>query len=98
MEEEDSHEAMTSLRSELAALQYKRDRLLSELNDMKNQLRCRDQRTIELQSETENLKEQAARQNAIIASLRKRIQVRPGAGLGLSSLYLFLLGFSSSRN
>lgn len=83
MEEEDSHEAMTSLRSELAALQYKRDRLLSELNEMKAQLRCRDQRTVELQSETENLKEQAARQNAVIASLRKRIQVKPFSSTSL---------------
>lgn len=75
MEEEDSHDAMTTLRSELAALQYKRDRLVSELNEMKAQLRCRDERAVELQSETENLREQAARQNAVIASLRKRIQV-----------------------
>lgn len=73
--EEDSHDAMTTLRSELAALQYKRDRLLSELNDMRTQMRCRDQRSLELQSETDNLREQAARQNAVIASLKKRVQV-----------------------
>lgn len=90
MEEEDSHEAMTSLRSELAALQYKRDRLLSELNEMKAQLRCRDQRTVELQSETENLKEQAARQNAVIASLRKRIQVKPFSSTSLFRFWRFL--------
>lgn len=42
---------------------------------MKGQLRNRDQRAAELQVESEQLKEQAARQNAIIASLRKRIQV-----------------------
>jgi hypothetical protein len=42
---------------------------------MKGQLRSRDQRALELQVETEQLQEQAARQNAIIASLKKRIQV-----------------------
>lgn len=73
--DEDSHDAMTALKSELAALQYKRDKLMSELNEMRAQVRSRDQRTVELQSETETLKEQAARQNAIIASLKKRIQV-----------------------
>ncbi|KAK6640483.1 hypothetical protein RUM44_012178 [Polyplax serrata] len=72
--DEDSHDAMTALKSELAALQYKRDKLMSELNEMRAQVRSRDQRTVELQSETETLKEQAARQNAIIASLKKRIQ------------------------
>ncbi|KAG8286373.1 hypothetical protein J6590_061593 [Homalodisca vitripennis] len=70
------HDMTTTLRSELAALQYKRDRLLSELQDMKGQLRSRDQRAQELLVETEQLKEQAARQNAIIASLRRRIQAR----------------------
>jgi predicted ATP-grasp superfamily ATP-dependent carboligase len=42
---------------------------------MKGQLRSRDQRAMELQVETEQLREQAARQNAVIASLKKRIQV-----------------------
>lgn len=42
---------------------------------MKGQLRSRDQRAAELTLETEQLKEQAARQNSIIASLRRRIQV-----------------------
>jgi len=42
---------------------------------MKGQLRSRDQRALELQVETEQLQEQAARQNAVIASLKKRIQV-----------------------
>nr|CAD7571336.1 unnamed protein product [Timema californicum] len=73
-EEDMSHDMATSLRSELAALQYKRDRLLQELQDMKGQLRSREQKSLELQVETEQLKEQSARQNAIIASLRKRIQ------------------------
>ncbi|XP_021937804.1 coiled-coil domain-containing protein 170 isoform X2 [Zootermopsis nevadensis] len=69
-----SHDVTTSLRSDIAALQYKRDRLLSELQEMKGQLRSRDQRALELQVETEQLREQAARQNAVIASLKKRIQ------------------------
>ncbi|XP_054261077.1 coiled-coil domain-containing protein 170-like isoform X2 [Macrosteles quadrilineatus] len=73
-EEMTGHDMCTTLRSELAALQYKRDRLLSELQEMKGQLRSRDQRAAELSAETEQLKEQAARQNAIIASLRRRIQ------------------------
>lgn len=63
----------TSLRSELAALQYKRDRLTTELEDMRSQIRTRDQRCLELQVETDQLREQAARQNAIISSLKKRI-------------------------
>jgi hypothetical protein len=46
-----------------------------QLQEMKGQLRSRDQRTLELQVETEQLQEQAARQNAVIASLKKRIQV-----------------------
>ncbi|PSN31683.1 hypothetical protein C0J52_24643 [Blattella germanica] len=76
MEEESgemSHDVTTSLRSDIAALQYKRDRLLGELQEMKGQLRSRDQRALELQVETEQLREQAARQNAVIASLKKRI-------------------------
>lgn len=63
----------TTLRSELAALQYKRDRLTSELSEMKSQMRSRDQRCIDLQVEADQLREQAARQNAVIASLKKRI-------------------------
>lgn len=43
---------------------------------MKSQLRSRDQRTDELHTETEQLREQAARQSAIIASLKRRIHVR----------------------
>ncbi|XP_063235771.1 coiled-coil domain-containing protein 170 isoform X2 [Bacillus rossius redtenbacheri] len=69
-----SHDVATSLRSELAALQYKRDRLLQELQDTRGQLRSREQRALELQVQTEQLQEQAARQTAIIASLRRRIQ------------------------
>lgn len=35
---------------------------------------CRDQRVMELQVEIEHLREQAARQNAVIASLKKKVQ------------------------
>ncbi|XP_014254516.1 coiled-coil domain-containing protein 170 isoform X2 [Cimex lectularius] len=64
----------TTLRSELAALQYKRDSLLLQLQETKAQLRKRDEKAIQLESEIEQLREQAARQNVVIASLRKRIQ------------------------
>lgn len=72
MEGEDV-DVTTSLRSEVAALQYKRDRLTEEVNEMKGHLRARDQRCMELQIETDHLREQAARQNAIISSLKKRV-------------------------
>ncbi|XP_060841727.1 coiled-coil domain-containing protein 170 isoform X3 [Rhopalosiphum padi] len=77
MDSEDNisnHEMISTLKSELAALQFKRDRLMSELQDTKGQLRTRDQRTVELEAETEMLKEQQVRQNSIIASLRNRIK------------------------
>ncbi|CAI6343519.1 unnamed protein product [Macrosiphum euphorbiae] len=77
MDSEDTisnHEMISTLKSELAALQFKRDRLISELQDTKGQLRTRDQRTVELEAETEMLKEQQVRQNSIIASLRNRIK------------------------
>lgn len=41
---------------------------------MKSQVLCRDQRVMELQVEIEHLREQAARQNAVIASLKKKVQ------------------------
>lgn len=41
---------------------------------MKSQVLHRDQRVIELQVEIEHLREQAARQNAVIASLKKKTQ------------------------
>lgn len=63
----------TSLRGEIAGLQYKRDRLNEELNEMKCQFRNRDQRCMELQVEADQLREQTARQNAVISSLKKRI-------------------------
>ncbi|EGI59149.1 Coiled-coil domain-containing protein C6orf97 [Acromyrmex echinatior] len=69
-----THDLTTTLRSELAALEYKRDRLMSELQEMKSTVRSRDQRVVELQIETDQLREQAARQNAVISSLKKRIQ------------------------
>ncbi|XP_073990319.1 coiled-coil domain-containing protein 170 isoform X2 [Rhodnius prolixus] len=65
---------ITTLRSELAALQYKRDSLLIQLQETKCQLKKREEKAIQLESEIEHLKEQAARQNVVIASLRKRIQ------------------------
>ncbi|XP_018366794.1 PREDICTED: coiled-coil domain-containing protein 170 [Trachymyrmex cornetzi] len=69
-----THDLTTTLRSELAALEYKRDRLMSELQEMKSTVRSRDQRVVELQVEADQLREQAARQNAVISSLKKRIQ------------------------
>lgn len=63
----------TSLRSEIAALQCKRDRLTEELNEMRCQFRSRDQRCVELQNEVDQLREYNARQHAVIASLKKRI-------------------------
>lgn len=72
MEGEDV-DVTTSLRSEIAGLQFKRERLNQEVDEMKCQLRNRDQRCVELQVETDQLREQTARQNAIIASLKKRI-------------------------
>ncbi|XP_068972656.1 coiled-coil domain-containing protein 170 isoform X1 [Bombus flavifrons] len=73
-EEAMTHDLTTTLRSELAALEYKRDRLMSELQETKNLVRFRDQRIAELQLEAEQLREQAARQNSIVLSLKKRIQ------------------------
>lgn len=66
-------DATTSLKSEIAALQYKRDRLQADLDEMRSQVRSRDQRCLDLQVETDQLREQAARQNAIISSLKRRV-------------------------
>ncbi|XP_050673844.1 coiled-coil domain-containing protein 170 [Leptidea sinapis] len=68
------NDIVTSLRSDLAALQYKRDKLTSENADLKNQMLSRDQRILEQQVENDHLREQNARQNAIISSLKKKIQ------------------------
>lgn len=69
----DDVDVATNLRSDVAALQFKRDRLGQELNDMKCQMRSREQRCMEMQMELDQLREQSARQNAIICSLKKRI-------------------------
>ncbi|XP_034950861.1 coiled-coil domain-containing protein 170 [Chelonus insularis] len=74
LEDDMTHDVTTNLRSELAVLEYKRDRLSTELQEMKSTLRSRDQRVAELQMEADQLREQAARQNSIISSLKKRIQ------------------------
>ncbi|KAI8125609.1 Coiled-coil domain-containing protein 170 [Lucilia cuprina] len=58
---------VTTLRSELAALSYKKERLTSELADAKTSLCTKD-------TECENLRAQAARQSALISSLQSRLQ------------------------
>ncbi|XP_066599727.1 coiled-coil domain-containing protein 170 isoform X2 [Prorops nasuta] len=69
-----THDLTTTLRSELAALEYKRDRLMTELQEMKSVVRSREQRIIDVQLEADQLREQAARQNSVISSLKQRIQ------------------------
>lgn len=56
----------TTLRSELAASTYKRDRLLHELTEVKSSLCARD-------TECETLRTQSARQSALITSLQSRL-------------------------
>lgn len=56
-----------TLKSELAAANYKRDRLLNELADLKGNLNARD-------TECETLRTQTARQSALIGSLQQKIQ------------------------
>ncbi|XP_076766392.1 coiled-coil domain-containing protein 170 [Xylocopa sonorina] len=73
-EEAMSHDLTITLRSELAALEYKRDRLMSELQEIKGLMRSRDQRVMELQVEGDQLREQSARQTSIVSSLKKRVQ------------------------
>ncbi|CAH1646648.1 unnamed protein product [Spodoptera littoralis] len=73
MEADVGNDIITSLRSDLAGLQYKRDKLISENSDLKNQMLSRDQRILEQQVEIDHLREQNARQNAVISSLRKKI-------------------------
>ncbi|XP_028164164.1 coiled-coil domain-containing protein 170 [Ostrinia furnacalis] len=73
MEADTGNDIITALRSDLAGLQYKRDKLISENSDLKNQMLSRDQRILEQQVEIDHLREQNARQNAIISSLRKKI-------------------------
>ncbi|KAG6455054.1 hypothetical protein O3G_MSEX009017 [Manduca sexta] len=74
MEGDSGNDIITTLRSDLAGLQYKRDKLISENSDLKNQMLSRDQRVFEQQVEIDHLREQNARQNAIISSLKKKIQ------------------------
>jgi len=47
------------------------------LQETKSSVRSRNQKIMELQVETDQLREQAARQNAVVSSLKKRIQVNP---------------------
>lgn len=56
-----------TLKSELAAANYRRDRLLNELADLKGNLNARD-------SECETLRTQTARQSALMSSLQAKIQ------------------------
>lgn len=62
-----SFDLVTTLRSELAAISYKRDRLVNELADAKSSLCAKD-------TECETVRAQAARQTTMIASLQSRIQ------------------------
>ncbi|XP_017798067.1 PREDICTED: trichohyalin [Habropoda laboriosa] len=73
-EEAMNRDLTTTLRSEVAALEYKRDRLTSEVQELRGTVRSRDERVVELEVEVDQLREQAARQNAVVSSLRKRIQ------------------------
>lgn len=58
---------VTTLRSELAALTYKRDRLVNEVQDAKHTIHNKD-------NEIETLRAQIARQTAMISSLQERMQ------------------------
>jgi septal ring factor EnvC (AmiA/AmiB activator) len=62
-----SIDLVTTLRSELAALTYKRDRLVNELTDTKGSLCAKE-------NECETLRAQGARQSALITSLQQRLQ------------------------
>lgn len=62
-----SIDLVTTLRSELAALTYKRDRLMNELSETKGSLCIKD-------NECETLRAQSARQSALIMSLQQRLQ------------------------
>lgn len=56
----------TTLKTELAASNYKRDRVLNELTELKSTLCARD-------TECETLRVQMARQSALISSLQSRL-------------------------
>lgn len=62
-----SIDLVTTLRSELAALTYKRDRLMNEVTDTKGALCAKE-------NECETLRAQGARQSALIISLQQRLQ------------------------
>lgn len=62
-----SIDLVTTLRSELAALTYKRDRLMNELTDTKAGLCAKE-------NECEGLRAQGARQGALIMSFQQRLQ------------------------
>lgn len=62
-----SIDLVTTLRSELAALTYKRDRLMNEVTDTKGALCAKE-------NECETLRAQGARQSALIMSLQQRLQ------------------------
>lgn len=57
----------TTLKSELAAANYKRDRLLNEVAELKGHLTARD-------AECDALRAQTARQSALIGSLQAKMQ------------------------
>lgn len=61
-----SFDMVTTLRSELAAISYKRDRLLNELSDAKSSLCAKE-------TECETVRAQTARQTQMIQSLQARI-------------------------
>lgn len=60
---------------------------IPQLQEMKSVVKSRDQRVLELQLEADQLREQAARQNSVIGSLKKRIQVNWQSIVSLS-LYI----------
>lgn len=62
-----SMDLVTTLRSELAAANYKRDRHLSELAELRSSLAARD-------SDAEQLRAQTVRQTTVITSLQTRLQ------------------------
>ncbi|XP_030383892.1 coiled-coil domain-containing protein 170 [Scaptodrosophila lebanonensis] len=66
-EHHSSIDMTTTLRSELAALSYKKDRLASELAETRSVLCARE-------ADCETLRAQAARQTALIGSLQSRLQ------------------------
>lgn len=63
-----SLDLVTTLRSELAASTYKRDRLLHEISEIRSTLVARE-------AECEQLRSQTARQSTMIGSLQNRLQV-----------------------